>query len=400
MAAVAAQLARSSRSPRRCWSLVVMRRWPGTGWPGSRTAGPTSSWYAMVATLLIPAAVTFVPSFVLVSTPRLGQQPARPDRPGAVPGVRDVPVPAVLPRVPEGAGGGRPDRRAGLLADVLAGRGPELARASSPPSATITFIGSWNAFLWPLVIGQDQSSWTVQIALSTFLTQQTSQPAPAVHRRRDLDPAAAGDVPLPPTLDRAGRGAQRDQRVGARLPKLVASGGEAWDRWGADSRAGRRRREADDRRGHGIRPPGRPPKGGRPSLRRAPGRHGLPRHHLHRPAGGPPRGDRGVGRGHGLVPGRDRQPGRGVQPARPADRPRRGVRRRRLRRLLLAHPRGAGARRPQPLAAVRRLALAGDRVDVGRSRPQHGDPRSRRAGRDGGADGPAAADPLGPRRPR
>ena len=39
---------------------------------------------------------------------------------------------------------------------------------------TITFIGSWNAFLWPLVIGQDQDSWTVQIALSTFLTQQTN----------------------------------------------------------------------------------------------------------------------------------------------------------------------------------------------------------------------------------
>ena len=78
----------------------------------------------------------------------------------------------------------------------------------------------------------------------------------------------------------------------------------------AGSRAGRRRREADDRRGHGIRPPGRPPKGGRSVLRRAPGRHGLPRHHLHRPAGGPPGGDRGVGRGHGLVPGRDRQPRR------------------------------------------------------------------------------------------
>jgi multiple sugar transport system permease protein len=29
-------------------------------------------------------------------------------------------------------------------------------------------------FLWPLVIGQDQDSWTVQIALSTFLTQQTN----------------------------------------------------------------------------------------------------------------------------------------------------------------------------------------------------------------------------------
>ncbi|TCM45244.1 binding-protein-dependent transport system inner membrane component [Kribbella sp. VKM Ac-2568] len=38
---------------------------------------------------------------------------------------------------------------------------------------TITFIGSWNAFLWPLVIAPDQNSWTVQIALSTFLTAQT-----------------------------------------------------------------------------------------------------------------------------------------------------------------------------------------------------------------------------------
>ncbi len=38
--------------------------------------------------------------------------------------------------------------------------------------AVITFIASWNAFLRPLVIGQDSSSWTVQVALSTFLTAQ------------------------------------------------------------------------------------------------------------------------------------------------------------------------------------------------------------------------------------
>jgi multiple sugar transport system permease protein len=37
----------------------------------------------------------------------------------------------------------------------------------------LTFIGSWNAFLWPLVIGQDPSAWTAQIVLSTFLTSQT-----------------------------------------------------------------------------------------------------------------------------------------------------------------------------------------------------------------------------------
>lgn len=37
----------------------------------------------------------------------------------------------------------------------------------------ISFIGSWNAFLWPLVVGQDPSSWTVQVVLSTFITAQT-----------------------------------------------------------------------------------------------------------------------------------------------------------------------------------------------------------------------------------
>lgn len=37
----------------------------------------------------------------------------------------------------------------------------------------LTFIGSWNSFLWPLVIGQDPSTWTVQVVLSTFLTAQT-----------------------------------------------------------------------------------------------------------------------------------------------------------------------------------------------------------------------------------
>jgi multiple sugar transport system permease protein len=39
--------------------------------------------------------------------------------------------------------------------------------------AVITFIASWNAFLWPLLIGQHSSAWTVQVALCTALTAQT-----------------------------------------------------------------------------------------------------------------------------------------------------------------------------------------------------------------------------------
>jgi multiple sugar transport system permease protein len=38
--------------------------------------------------------------------------------------------------------------------------------------SVITFITSWNTFLWPLVIGQDQTAWTVQVVLSNFLNAQ------------------------------------------------------------------------------------------------------------------------------------------------------------------------------------------------------------------------------------
>lgn len=40
------------------------------------------------------------------------------------------------------------------------------------PLTVIMFLGSWNSFLWPLVVGQDPGKWTVQVALSVFLTAQ------------------------------------------------------------------------------------------------------------------------------------------------------------------------------------------------------------------------------------
>lgn len=37
----------------------------------------------------------------------------------------------------------------------------------------LAFITSWNAFLWPLVIGQSPKLWTVQVGVSSLLTSQT-----------------------------------------------------------------------------------------------------------------------------------------------------------------------------------------------------------------------------------
>ncbi|SDK65497.1 multiple sugar transport system permease protein [Lentzea albidocapillata subsp. violacea] len=128
--------------------------------------------YFVVATLMIPAAVTFVPSFVVVSTL------------GWVSDLRGLVIPGLFsgftaflfrqyflnfPRELEEAA-----RIDGL------GHWRTFWRVVVPNSrgffaalGVIAFVTSWNQFLWPLVIAQDQDSWTVQVALSTFLTAQS-----------------------------------------------------------------------------------------------------------------------------------------------------------------------------------------------------------------------------------
>ncbi len=127
--------------------------------------------YAILGSLMIPSAVTFVPSFVLVSSL------------GWVSTLRGLIVPTLFSAF-----------AAFLFRQYFLGFPQELEDAarvdglgywrtywrvvvpnSRPVFAAvgaIVFIGSWNSFLWPLVIGQDQQAWTVQVALATFTTAQ------------------------------------------------------------------------------------------------------------------------------------------------------------------------------------------------------------------------------------
>ena len=140
--------------------------------------------YAVTATLMIPAAVTFVPSFVLVSTPGLDLHAARSDHPGPVQAFATF-----------------------LFRQYFLGFPKELEEA-----ARIDGLGYWGTF-WRIVVpnslrllrrdrhdhlhrlagtpscgrwssARTRSRWTVQIALSTFLTAQTVRLQPAVHGRR------------------------------------------------------------------------------------------------------------------------------------------------------------------------------------------------------------------------
>jgi multiple sugar transport system permease protein len=126
----------------------------------------------IIATLLIPSAVTFVPTFVLVSS--LGWVSSLQGL--IVPGLFQALIVFLFrqyfvnfPRELEDAGRVDGLGYPGTFFRIVVPNSLAFVAAVS----TITFIGSWNAFLWPLVIGQDSASWTVQIALSTFLTAQT-----------------------------------------------------------------------------------------------------------------------------------------------------------------------------------------------------------------------------------
>jgi multiple sugar transport system permease protein len=132
----------------------------------------TPIFYGVLVTLMIPPAVTFIPSFIIVSQLRWVDTYQGIIVPVLFSGFTTFLFRQYFLNFPSSL------EEAARL-DGLGYFGA-FWRIVVPNSgaffsaiAVITFINNWNQFLWPLVIGQDSSKWTVQVALSTFLTAQT-----------------------------------------------------------------------------------------------------------------------------------------------------------------------------------------------------------------------------------
>ena len=128
--------------------------------------------FLILSTLMVPAAVTFVPTYVVVAEL------------GGVNTLWGIVVPGLfnafatflfrqfyLDFPVEIEEAGRLDGLGyfGIYWSLLLPNSKGIMVALG----VLSFIYSWNAFLWPLVIGKDASSWTVQVVISTFLTAQT-----------------------------------------------------------------------------------------------------------------------------------------------------------------------------------------------------------------------------------
>jgi multiple sugar transport system permease protein len=128
---------------------------------------------AVMATLMIPGVVTFVPLFVLVANAGLINS-----LPGLFLPFLVSPFGVFLMRqfilgLPRDLlDAGRVDGAGELRIFwriILPLCGPALATLG-----ILTFLGSWNNFLWPLVVGQTEDKYTLPVALALYSTGQNS----------------------------------------------------------------------------------------------------------------------------------------------------------------------------------------------------------------------------------
>lgn len=124
-----------------------------------------------VLTLMVPTTVTFVPTFVMVSSL------------GWISSLRGLVVPVLFSAFAtflfRQFFSGFPVELEEAAAIDGAGRWRTFTRVVLPNAwgicaavGTITFLNAWNSFLWPLLIGQDPAHRTVQVALSAYTSSQ------------------------------------------------------------------------------------------------------------------------------------------------------------------------------------------------------------------------------------
>ena len=86
-----------------------------------------------------------------------------------MPAHRSLPDETVHLRNPRRADGGREGELRIFFQIVLPQCGPPLATLS-----ILTFLSSWNNFLWPLVAAQTEEKYTLPVALSLYSTGQNA----------------------------------------------------------------------------------------------------------------------------------------------------------------------------------------------------------------------------------
>jgi multiple sugar transport system permease protein len=136
--------------------------------------GKTPLFILVMGTLMVPGMVTFVPLFVLVTNAGLANS-----YPGLILPFLVSPFGVFLMRQ---FFAGLPDdlmdaarvdgtSELGIFGRIML----PLTRPALATLGILTFLGSWNNFLWPLVIAQTEDKYTLPVALALYSTGQNAQ---------------------------------------------------------------------------------------------------------------------------------------------------------------------------------------------------------------------------------
>jgi multiple sugar transport system permease protein len=139
-----------------------------------RFKGRNALFVLVMATLMVPGMVTFVPLFVLVTNAGLANS-----YPGLILPFLVSPFGVFLMRqfflgLPDDLmDAGRVDGSSelGIFARIML----PLTKPALATLGILTFLASWNNFLWPLVIAQTEDKYTLPVALALYSTGQNAQ---------------------------------------------------------------------------------------------------------------------------------------------------------------------------------------------------------------------------------
>jgi multiple sugar transport system permease protein len=155
---------------------VLLMAMAGYGFAKFRFRGRGVLFFLVLATMMIPVQVTMIPTFLILDGMRLTDTLIGIALPGLVSGfgvflfrqfMSTVPTEMIEAARIDGAGEARIFWRIVL----------PLSRPIVAVQVVLAFIGSWNSFLWPLVIAGDERLYTLSVGLSLLNRQIATSPS-------------------------------------------------------------------------------------------------------------------------------------------------------------------------------------------------------------------------------
>ena len=159
-----------------CMVGLLLMAAAGYGFAKFRFPGRDGLFFLVLVTMMIPGQVTMIPSFLILNGMKLTNTLVGIALPMLVSGfsvflfrqfMTTIPTEVLEAARIDGAGELRI-----FLRIVLPMSGPILA-----VQVVLTFIAGWNAFLWPLIIANDQRLYTLSVGLSLLNQQIATNPS-------------------------------------------------------------------------------------------------------------------------------------------------------------------------------------------------------------------------------